>query len=247
MEWYQIIAIFGALAWLPIIIRWFIRPKLSIVSDNEIEVGYDLDGPKLKIQFAFSSDYKDSLIDNMTLELIHKDQETHSLIWNWLEEEIIQITYPEFGELPTKKKQKAIAIHVPNDFLTEKRISFIDKEFKDRFNELQLLLDIKHNNFFTEKKDLKELRSTNEFKNFINLYVNSFYWKPGEYSISIKIHNRKNINPYHHKMRFQLTNLDTQKLRHNIESSKRFFDSVYITQDKESLTGWNTIKKLKIR
>ncbi|GAH53027.1 unnamed protein product, partial [marine sediment metagenome] len=61
----------------------FRKPQLIINSHEEIEIGYDIHGPKLNIMFAFSSDYKDSFIEKIDLALEHEDKETHNFSWSW--------------------------------------------------------------------------------------------------------------------------------------------------------------------
>ena len=63
---YDILAILGTLAWLPTLVesvkRLFIKPKLSIISSEQLGVSYTNLGPVLNLDFAFSAEKKELLI-----------------------------------------------------------------------------------------------------------------------------------------------------------------------------------------
>ena len=60
------LSILGALAWLPEIIKLIKniinKPKISIISDKNLELGFTLYGPIINLGLAFSSERKDALI-----------------------------------------------------------------------------------------------------------------------------------------------------------------------------------------
>ncbi|GAH78504.1 unnamed protein product, partial [marine sediment metagenome] len=119
-------------------------------------------------------------------------------------------------------------------------------KFKQQFNTLSSALDIIHNNYHSSKKDLNELKPVKEYKDFLDLYENSFCWKVGNYSISLKVYIRKRPTPFEHNFDFKLTRLNIEKLKRNIKECKSFWEAVYITQDSKSLKGWEQVTALKI-
>lgn len=71
MKLIDIIAILGALAWLPQIISWIYnwlkKPKISIYRDGEAEVGYIKNGNAFNLRFSFLARDKHALIDDIEL------------------------------------------------------------------------------------------------------------------------------------------------------------------------------------
>jgi hypothetical protein len=59
---FQILAILGALAWLPQLIifisKWLTKPKLTIITDKDLEIGYTTFGPIFNFQIAFLAEKK---------------------------------------------------------------------------------------------------------------------------------------------------------------------------------------------
>lgn len=57
MTFYDFLAVLGALAWLPFIIQMIReklkKPKLKIIPDKQIEIGYTTLGPIFNINIAF--------------------------------------------------------------------------------------------------------------------------------------------------------------------------------------------------
>ena len=100
MDFFDIVAILAALAWIPWVIHWVLKPRLSISTHEDIEISYDIDGPKLNILFAFSTERKDCLIEKIELTLKHENEETHHFYWNWFEEELVQMEVPGVGSVP---------------------------------------------------------------------------------------------------------------------------------------------------
>lgn len=98
MKFIDIVAILGALAWLPQIISWIYnwmkKPKISIYHDGEAEVGYIKNGNAFNLRFSFLARDKHALIDDIELVLIDKDGAHHTLKWMWYSE-----TFMNFKDL----------------------------------------------------------------------------------------------------------------------------------------------------
>ena len=81
MKIIDIIAILGALAWLPQILSWIYnwlkKPKISIYHEGEAEVGYIKNGNVFNLRFSFLARDKHALIDDIELVLTDKDGAHH--------------------------------------------------------------------------------------------------------------------------------------------------------------------------
>ena len=85
MKIIDIIAILGALAWLPQIFAWIYhwlqKPKIQIFNEEEAEVGFIKFGNAFNIRISFLARKKHALIDNIELELEDKDGAKHNLTY----------------------------------------------------------------------------------------------------------------------------------------------------------------------
>ena len=139
MNFIDIIAILGALAWLPQIIAWIYnwlkKPKLSIYHDGEAEIGYIKNGNAFNLRFSFLSRDKHALIDDMELVLTDKDGAHHKLKWIWYSETFYELQGPT-GNSIMAKQQNAIAINALKDALIEKFIGFQSIAFLEKRKQL---------------------------------------------------------------------------------------------------------------
>lgn len=243
---YKLLSILGALAWLPSIIEmiknWLTKPLLSIIPDRTVEIGYTANGHVVNVRLAFTTEKKEALIRSITLSLKHENQDTHAFQWEWFEEELMQIETLDSGSIPYKKNQKAIAIKVLVDNLIEKKVGFHETEFKKKYNlKLKELRDTFHN-WMTQERDLEELKVTNEYTAFQDLIRNSFSWRVGVYTASIKVFtDNVNVATAQTTIQFSLTSLDLKNLRHNIESTQEYIENSFVVLDSEFRTNWNWV------
>lgn len=136
---FQILALVGALSWLSIlsniIIKLVIKPSLEIISDNEIELGYTTLGPIFNLHLAFIVENKKALIRKVDLNLVHQNNDSNLLSWEWFEETLYIMNLPE-RNIPTRKNQKAIAININEGDMIEKKIGFQHNSFKNQYSQL---------------------------------------------------------------------------------------------------------------
>ena len=109
---YEILAILGALAWLPQVFIWIrnslAKTKMTIISDKEFEIGYTSFGPILNVRLAFLAEGKKALIRTVELELTHEKNDTQKFSWDWFEETLYELNVPNTGLLPTKKIKRQL-------------------------------------------------------------------------------------------------------------------------------------------
>ena len=139
MKIIDIIAILGALAWLPQIFAWIYhwlqKPKIQIFNEEEAEVGFIKFGNAFNIRISFLARKKHALIDNIELELEDKDGAKHNLKWVWYSETFYELQSPT-GIATMAKQQNAIAINAYKDVLIEKFIGFQSVIFRENHKQL---------------------------------------------------------------------------------------------------------------
>ena len=249
MNTYDILAIVGAFAWLPFIIN-FVRdmikkPKLTIIPDNQIEIGFNTLGPIFNINLAFLSDNKSALINDIKLELVHESNEITNFTWTWYEESLFQMDIPKVP-IAYKKNQKAIALNVNENILVEKKIGFQSIKFKEDVDRLVKMINEDSANLRNSGKNLTELKALASYNNIIDFSQSSFIWKQGVYKAKFTVYLKKDHSVFSHDLKFQLSNFEIKTLHKNIESCKAFLDKVFIDVTEELIEKWEwiTVKTL---
>jgi len=244
-----ILSIIGALAWLPDIIKLIRniikKPKVTIISDKNLELGFTLFGPIINLGLAFSSERKDALITKIILKLEHENKDKYEFIWEWFEENLLEMQIPNAGIVPYKKNQQAIALKVLKDNLVEKKVGFQIQEFKiEKNKQLSNLYEINENNL---KNNIppKSILSTNEYINLNNLYKNSFIWKSGKYIAQIEIFTNENKKSFTHSLNYKISTYDIKQLEKNKDLINKVLENMFIKQDIEYTEIWTWIYPLK--
>jgi hypothetical protein len=244
MKFYEVLAIIGAFAWLPFIINLvrekLKKPKLKIIPDKQIEIGYTTLGPIFNINLAFLSENKSSLITAAELELIHESNEHTYFSWIWLEESLFQMDLPKIPVF-YKKNQKAIALNVNENVLVEKRIGFQNSKFKEDADKLLKAVNEDTVNLKNSCKPLTELKSLSSYNKVIDYAQSAFQWKTGLYEAKFKVYLAETDISFERTIKFQLSNQDLKTIHKNIESCKKFFEKVYINVNDELDDKWEWI------
>lgn len=242
MKFIDIIAILGALAWLPQIISWVYnwlkKPKISIYHDGEAEVGYIKNGNVFNLRFSFLARYKHALIDDIELILIDKDGAQHTLKWMWYSETFYELQGVA-GNATMAKQQNAIAINAFKDVLIEKFIGFQSVEFLERRKLLAYKLTTLIENQKTNGEiDVDVIKRSNEYNELVRLYKNSLLWKSCEYFAVAKIHIADTNETIEHEFNFRLSDLEIETLNKNIEFAKSVIDCEFIDTTQQLTGTW---------
>ncbi len=242
MKLIDIIAILGALAWLPQIISWVYnwmkKPKLTIYHDGEAEAGYIKNGNVFNLRFSFLAREKNALIDDIELLLVDKDGASHNLKWMWYSETFYELQGPA-GNSTMAKQQNAIAINVFKEVLVEKFIGFQSVSFLEKRKQLAYKLStLIENQRINGDINIDIIRCSQEYNELIRLYKNSFLWKPGEYSATAKVHIADTNETIEHNFSFALSELEVDTLHKNIEFTKSILDYEFIDSSKELNGAW---------
>lgn len=212
-----------------------IKPNILIKNEREFELGYTTFGPIINAQLAFLSDSKKALIEKIEIDLTHESNDTHKFTWDWFEEILYETNIPNTGTMPTRKNQKAIAINLKKEELTDKKIGFQQDIFKLEQKKLVQNIVEEAINLGKAEKLITDLKSQKNHNDLINHYQHSFNWKPGKYTLKIKV-KASSINKLFEKtLYFKLTPLEINNLQSNIELCKSEIERSFIDFEKETV------------
>lgn len=251
MDFFKFLAILGALAWLspwivPWVIKFFTKPEVQIYSHKRLEIGFTTFGPIFNVNFAFLAKKKDALIEKVELHLQHEKKELNYFVWEWFEEQILQMDTPGNGTMPLKKYQNAIAINLLQSFLTEKKIGFNNQEFRSKYDELFEKVLSDYNNKTKAGLDVKAISGEKSYNELVDLFQNSFFWKTGKYNVKINVYVENCKNPFVNEFNFTLTALDIERLKKNIETCKQTLKNNFVDFDSDFKEIWNWANPIKI-
>ena len=223
MKIIDLVAIFGALAWLPQIISWIYhwlqKPKISVYHEEEAEAGFIKFGNAFNIRLSFLARRKHALIDNIELCITDKDGASHTFKWIWYSETLYELQAPT-GNATMAKQQNAIAINAYKDVLIEKFIGFQSSSFLD------------------ERKQLAYKLNSHEYNELVRLYKNSMIWKTGDYSVICKIHIADTDTYMQHSFKFRLSDIEVETLKKNIEFAQKIIDVEFINPQQQIEGTW---------
>lgn len=241
MSLIDIVAILGALAWVPQIISWFYnwyqKPDIKVFHDNTSEVGYIAFGNAFNIRLSFISRKKHALIDNIELILQDKDGATYNFKWIWYSETFYELQSPG-GNATMARQQNAIAINAFRDVLIEKFVGFQSVAFLEKRKQLLYQLSC----FIENQKrggdiDVDNIKRSTAYNDLLNLYQSSMIWKAGKYEATCKIHVTDTGQVISHKFKFSLSDNEIVSLKNNINLACKILESD-ISNQQQPTTKW---------
>lgn len=228
----EIAAYIGAAAWLPQIALWayryFATASITIVPDQYAEVGFTTYGPIFNVRMALSADRKDVIIDGFELTFQHADGETRTFRWSGLNETFSEIRDDAGNRQVVSRDQVPIALKIGTESLVEKFVRFQEPRYHEAVRPALSNL-IAHLNFLRRSGDAdytSKLLASKEFFDVVDSRQKSFWWRAGRYDVSLKLSSPKKFTLTHVQYRFELTQIDVDQLRQNVETLKTELENV---------------------
>lgn len=235
-----ILALIGALAWLPPIIswvyRWFMKPRMRFVPDEFSEIGYTSLGPIFNQSFAISTTDKDALIEKIAISIIHESGARHDFWWKFLDERGPQITSLNTGERAEwTKNQSAIALKVSTLGLAEKKIGFQDIAFQNKSIPIVRKHQEKEAYLARMQPDnyLQDSTKSKEFLDLLDCIKGNFYWIEGKYEAHLFIYEATLKKPHTELFKFELTKADVNQLEKNIKITQDYLRDLILYRGRE--------------
>lgn len=237
-DWTLIAAIIGALAWsiplLNLLKKVIIKPKLIPHIDEEIEIGYDENGPFITLAIAFTARHQSVFITDVLITLKHEDNETHTFKWDTYGDVVISL-YDDL-EADFSDRQRAIALNVAMNSSIDKEIDFVNKSFVNQMREYSNELDEIEEKYLGNKNLEQKIKESDPYYQLINFYKNKFCWKYGTYNINLKFISSTG-KEFCTKKSFKLSNADVADLKSNINLFKQQTDIELFSDDYTQFVG----------
>jgi hypothetical protein len=220
MDSAELAAYIGAAAWAPHLLSWahnfLTAPRVRIIPDKSIEIGFTSNGPILNLTLAISSENKDSLIDNINIQLRHEEGDVHEIIWQGYEEKFSILDSNSAIHQTVKKDGRPIALKISTDGLVERFFRFQDDHFWiDHREKSDALINqieyLRRTNNITPE-DTEKLK---EYESFSETYTDHFWWKTGTYRVKFQISSPNASQLIDSDFYFSLSKKDVEMLSAN--------------------------------
>lgn len=245
----QIAAFVGAAAWLPQVFSWIkkliSKPKIIIIPDRIVEIGYSNLGPVFNLRLAVSTNTNDVLLDNFQVKITHESGDSKTLDWRATKETLNQVRNEVGVSHTVEKEESGIAVKVRQDTLVDKTFRFQSHSFAA---EIQPFVDslVQHIAYLNTKAEFEREEFINSDKShaWSSTIKSKFSWSPGKYTVlfTCKAINSA-ISQITTPFSFVLSPQDIQHLRANLNQIEPTLEWHMLTDpqrtvNKEPLFNW---------
>ena len=241
------IAILGALAWLPHLIKMIrdviTRPAVRIIAQRTVEIGYNTLGPILNLRVAFSVCHRDIVISSIKIKLIHESGNEKVLSWQGIIERLGQLNTPEGGPIPWEKERSVLAIKLTEKEIEERLIRF----HEDNYHTQNSIYESKVMKKLTYLKGKGEYEPDNflkseEMKDHCSFIEHWFNWKQGRYTVIFEVNSPEKFILKDNKYQFSLNPLNIESLEVNKDLIALSYEDIFkwgIEGYKPHNVNWN--------
>ncbi|HEU4601213.1 MAG TPA: hypothetical protein VFS24_04555 [Steroidobacteraceae bacterium] len=228
------IAVLGALAWLPHLIRlghqFFTRPKLRIITGVAPELGFTTYGPILNMRLAFVVEHKDLVISGMRILLRHESGPSHVFAWQGLTQTLGTLSNPQMGNMPFQKEANVLALKAKVADVDERFVRFQSVEFLSGKQPVEAKASSRIMYLQRQGKeiDVEALLRCDEMTDLYAYIKRAFPWKQGSYSLSFEIDSPQSFSIVGDAYNFSLTQVDVEELEKNTAQVERDYRERFI-------------------
>lgn len=222
----EIAAYVGAGAWLPQIATWIyhavVRPVITIVPERTVEVGFTSFGPIFNLRLALASKRADAVIDGIELDVRHADGATRILRWAGLKETLSEVRdQAGLRQQVVERDEVPVALKLGTTSLVQRFVRFQEPAYHDSLEPLMSDL-VAHFNHLkrTDPEFVTKTIASQEIHTVIEARKQSFWWKPGKYSLRFSLNSLDRISVRNDQAEFTLTASDIERLRANLDVLK---------------------------
>jgi len=227
MDTSTVIAIIGALAWLPQIIQWisnyFKKPRLQVIPASTFMLGLDMYGPTIHLTASVSSEKKDAIITRIDANLKHQTGEERQFEWMSVSENQFNIqSLTSADQALFVKNLKVLAIKAIQETLIERNIFFRDDFLSNQMvNKINTVKDNLKYLSASNSKPSSQIIKSKDYKELEHSATENIFWREGSYTIDMSF-QIKNVNSLHKQtFSFNVTRQDIEIIKKNTDLIKQ--------------------------
>ncbi|MFO1503493.1 MAG: hypothetical protein U1F39_06720 [Steroidobacteraceae bacterium] len=217
LRWADVVAIVGALAWLPYIIRLFLKPRVTIIPGGTIEIGFTGLGPIVNPSLAFRTEHKDALVAAIEFDVAHQRGQRATFRAVQLHE-TGAMTQSTSGESAVHQRtQSTVAIVLTPASIAERKVVCQEREhlatYQQRLVAYQAAVRRVQNN--DAERWLADAMASPECHALRDFWTGEFFWQPGRYTVTARAKVAELSTEATTSFAFELTDAQIQLLRSN--------------------------------
>lgn len=218
-----VIALVGAGAWVPTILRWLAVPDLQIVPGSSLEVSYMEYGGVLNLPCAFASFNKPALIESLSLTLQHEGGHVIDMYCVGLSESTL--AQSSTGENVSWGRQSRVnTLAVGADESQERLVLFRDAALKEPLRDLfrRIVPLVNRLKAAVGEGWPAEMVKTEEYDRWLRTVRDGQQWRQGRYNAELLVTVRQLREQQRLKFSFVLSEADTGGMQANVDSAVEF-------------------------
>lgn len=187
LRWVDVAAVIGALAWLPYIVRFFWRPRITIIPGAQIEIGYTGLGPILNPSLAFRTERRDALVTAVWFEVVHERGQRAEFRGVQLVE-TPGVTQSTTGESAVHQRtQAAVAVVLTPATIAERKVNCQEANHLMRYEPLIVgfqtaIRRVQNANAQQWQETVLQSPECQALRDFL---LNEFFWQTGNYKVAV--------------------------------------------------------------
>lgn len=242
LDW---VAILGALAWLPHLIRYghnaLSRPKLRIITAVAPELGFTTYGAILNLRLAFVVEHKDLVISGLRIRLRHDSGAEQLFAWQGLVQTLGTLSNPQVGNMPFQKESNVLAVKAKTTDVDERFVRFQSLEFLSGKQTIEGKASsrVMYLQRQATEIDKESFLRGDEMTDLYAYIARSFPWKVGAYTVTFEVESPQSFTVVGHIYRFILDTVDIEELEKNKGQIERDYRERFIPKkDDEPALIW---------
>jgi len=217
----EIAAYVGAAAWLPQIIAFIyratIKPRVTIIPEKQVEIGYTTFGPIFNLRIAVSAARKDTIIDHVGASIRHEDGSVHEFAWAGMRETFSEIKDLSGNVQFVERDYSPIALVLSRFGVIERFFRFQAPSFHSKHKTLLRVATDYQAYLKTTKPDYHEdLLNSKQVHDVLEFYEQYFFWKSGRYTVKFSVKSPSRVILTESVYVFDLKPYEVEEVKRNL-------------------------------
>lgn len=219
MDFVEVAAVLGALAWTPHLIsavrNHFVRAKIRVITAKSVEIGFTSYGPILNLRLAFDVESKDIVVTDLIVRLRHESGEERVFEWQGITQSVGSMKTPE-ATVPLERDQSVLAVKLNQHNIEERFIRFQEAKFIVEKQSVESIATKKSAYLKDQEQyDATAFLRSQEMMELYNFIKQAFLWKAGKYTLKFELSSPQEFTIVDAEYSFLLSPYDIEELSKN--------------------------------